>query len=215
MFEQDLSAVRRLDLPLLGRRLGECGGGQCGFTLVDLMVVLAVVAVLASIGVPTFRRLVLSNRLTTTANAMVVTLDMARMEAIKRGGGVQFCGSDHAHDGGALDRAFAQACTENGRSQLGAVYRAVPTITPPGFTTPLVAPPITEQGHRLLNNGTMHAVRFNAQGLGSRPGVNEVQVLITVADLCFDSAHHREIQIVNGSLIHVVTPNHASLCHHA
>ncbi len=56
-----------------------------GFTLVELMVTLAVAAILTVIGIPAYQDLVRRNRLVTTANAVATDLVTAKSEAIRRG----------------------------------------------------------------------------------------------------------------------------------
>ena len=60
-----------------------------GFTLLELMVAIAVLAVLATIGVPSFQNLIQNNRVTTQTNELVTALTFARAEAVKRGRSVQ------------------------------------------------------------------------------------------------------------------------------
>lgn len=62
-----------------------------GFTLVELMVVLAVLAVLAGIAFPNFQSLLASTRLTTAANEVLLGLNYARSEAVRRNTTVYFC----------------------------------------------------------------------------------------------------------------------------
>lgn len=56
-----------------------------GFTLVELLVVMALIAILAAIGVPSYQNLVASNRISAEINGLVAHLQFARAEAVKRG----------------------------------------------------------------------------------------------------------------------------------
>ncbi len=55
-----------------------------GFTLVEMMIVLAVMAIIAAIAVPSFQSVITTNTLATQANDLVAALNYARSEAVKR-----------------------------------------------------------------------------------------------------------------------------------
>ncbi|KPN20993.1 hypothetical protein AO715_14510 [Xanthomonas sp. Mitacek01] len=61
-----------------------------GFTLVELMVTVAIIAVLLAIGLPSFRDTLQRNRVAATTNEIIGSLALARNEAIRttRGGGI-------------------------------------------------------------------------------------------------------------------------------
>lgn len=62
-----------------------------GFTLVELMITLAVAAILLTVGIPSFRDFVMNNRITTQANEFVASIHLARSLAIKHQRPTQIC----------------------------------------------------------------------------------------------------------------------------
>jgi type IV fimbrial biogenesis protein FimT len=66
---------------------------QAGFTLTEMLVVTAIVAILLSIGVPSYRYITNSYRMSSEANNLLGDLMYARGEAIKEGNGVTACAS--------------------------------------------------------------------------------------------------------------------------
>lgn len=55
-----------------------------GFTLIELMVVVGIIAITMGIGMPSFQSAIAGNRLTASVNDMVVALQLGRSEAIKQ-----------------------------------------------------------------------------------------------------------------------------------
>lgn len=56
-----------------------------GFTLLELIITIAIVGILVGVAIPSFTSIITSNRLTAYANELVTTLNLARNEAVKRG----------------------------------------------------------------------------------------------------------------------------------
>ena len=64
-----------------------------GFTLIELIVTLAVVSILLLTGIPMLNQMTENNRLVTQINSIAGSLAVARSESIKRGASVTLCGS--------------------------------------------------------------------------------------------------------------------------
>jgi len=69
--------------------------GALVFTLIELMVTIAVLAIVMAIATPSFIGLRNSNRLTSQANTIVATLQQARSEAVRLNRSVRLCRSDN------------------------------------------------------------------------------------------------------------------------
>ena len=67
-----------------------------GFTAIELLVTIAVAAILLSLAVPGFSNLISSNRISAQTNEFVAAASFARTEAIKRGSPVIVCRSTEA-----------------------------------------------------------------------------------------------------------------------
>ncbi len=56
-----------------------------GFTLLELIVAISIAGILMAMAIPSFSDMMRNNRLTTYANELVTSLNIARSEAVKRG----------------------------------------------------------------------------------------------------------------------------------
>ena len=64
-----------------------------GFTLLELMVTIAIAAILLAIALPSFQGTIRSNRVATAANELLASLSLARSEAISNTRGAGVCTS--------------------------------------------------------------------------------------------------------------------------
>jgi type IV fimbrial biogenesis protein FimT len=77
------------------RLLNEMKRPDSGFTLIELIIVLAIVALLATIAMPSFTAIIKNNRLATATNGLLIDLAVARSEAAKQGKRVTVCASSN------------------------------------------------------------------------------------------------------------------------
>jgi type IV fimbrial biogenesis protein FimT len=109
-----------------------------GFTLLELMVTIAVGGVLLTLGVPSFVDVVRNNRATTNVNELLTAFSIARSESIRRGANVSVCRSS---DGATCSGAWADgwivfrddAATDTAAPVVGDVLRSWPAM--PGDAT--------------------------------------------------------------------------------
>ncbi len=170
------------------------GLDERGFTLVELLIALAVAVVLITAAVPSYRQLTISNRLTTAANDVIASINSARMEAIKRNTSTQFC------SGNASVNATDTLGTACGTSA-GAVYSMV------GADVTQVRAAVADLTSPLQWKGDLKALRFHGQGQGYAVGESSPYTGV-VADICtalLDADNHRIIWMTAGSAITTTT----------
>lgn len=68
---------------------------SAGFTLVELLVVLAIAAILLSLAAPSFTKTVRSVNMSSAVNSFLADASFARSEAVRRGGDVVMCRSNN------------------------------------------------------------------------------------------------------------------------
>ena len=71
---------------------------QTGFSLIDSLTTLAIVAIVSTTAVPSLSKFIASNRLATQVNTFVANINLARTEAVKRGKRVVMCRSGDAEN---------------------------------------------------------------------------------------------------------------------
>ena len=64
---------------------------QHGVSLIELMVTISVVSILLAVGVPSYRYVTTSNRVSSEVNGLLLDLQYARSEALKQGRTVTLC----------------------------------------------------------------------------------------------------------------------------
>lgn len=63
----------------------KCRSQDGGFSIVELLVALAIVSIALASGVPLFQKIIQAQRLSTVSNALFMAVNLARSEAIHRG----------------------------------------------------------------------------------------------------------------------------------
>ena len=113
------------------------------FTLVELVVTMAVAAILLTIAIPSFQTVIQNSRIATQANSLLTDLNYARSEALRRNLNVGICASnDGATCGGAnwgLGRIVFADSNGNGALDAGEALRVQQGITQSGNTLTVYA----------------------------------------------------------------------------
>lgn len=104
-----------------------------GFTLIELMITIAVVGILLTIAVPAFSQFVVNNRLTSQINDLLADVSYARSEAATRGGRVVVCpSSDGSTCTGSWSSGrivFADLNNNSARDSTEVILRVTPALT--------------------------------------------------------------------------------------
>ena len=143
-----------------------------GFTLVELMVTLAVLAIGAAIAFPSFRGVLQSNRVSTATNQLIGSLSLARSEAIRSSRPAGVCPSDTGAVCGGAWTAGVLVWVESAG----------------GVQVPVLFTASTQQ---LSIGGPKVGIQFDSRG--RRAGAGAV-VHLEPAD-CGDKEYRREIHI--------------------
>lgn len=173
---------------------------QAGLTLVELFVTLAVASVLLAVAVPSYNRLIATNRLSTAANAFVSALNDARTEAIRRNNSTQFCSNSTASNG--ADKLGTDCGTSVG---------AVRALSSDGSATTLIQSSPDLPKTVTVSSG-VKALRYSAQGLGRLVGGSAPYsgLLMDLSSDGVSTDNHRCLYVTTGSIVSTCT--HTGAC---
>lgn len=131
------------------------GRRQRGFTLIELMVTLAVFAALLTIVLPSYTDMTLGSKLRSHANDLVAGAVLARSEAIKRNSVVRMCVSSNG-----------TSCASGGWEQGWLVFHdADDDGTRDSDETVLLKQKAAASGFKIT--GSLTSVRFQSTGVGA------------------------------------------------
>lgn len=82
---------------------------QQGLTMVEMMITLAIMAILLAVAIPSFQGLIASTRLTSLTNEFITALTQAKSDAVRRGTRVTICMSangNQCNNAGSWDQGW-------------------------------------------------------------------------------------------------------------
>lgn len=147
-----------------------------GFTLIELMVTLAVAAILATLAAPSIRDFIVRSQMTNLGNEFTSTILKARNEAVNRNTCVTVCMSSSAANA-------SPACTTSGDDwQVGWIAFLNPTCDS-GLNKPtedinmLLARPAGNPSYSLQAQNSRKKLTFNARGSPGLSGADRFDLI--------------------------------------
>ena len=180
------------------RHAASAAGRSLGFSLIELMVTVVVLAVVLAIAYPSFTGLINSNRLTGNANEMVAAIQLARSEAVTRNASVVLCRSDDATTcatGAAWNGWITLLQSGGAPLRVSAVQAPVQVAASANITGNNDRIVFRPDGMARDNAGALLAGRFGVCIPTTRPADNQ-----------------RFVNISGGSRVSVASGNGAGLC---
>lgn len=172
-----------------------------GYSLIELMTVIAIAVILMSVGVPSYRYVTNSNRVTAEVNSLYMDLELARSTALERGMPVTVCPStDH------------QNCLSSSQIwQSGWIIFSDLNgngVVDPGEEVLVARAALSSSTDTFLSGPDVYAVTFNREGFATNlPGAITGYTTITLHTQPQSPAWTRCIQI---STLGMLTTEHAS-----
>lgn len=164
-----------------------------GVTLLELVVTIAIAAILLTIAVPSFTDLLRNNRVTSVTNELVGAVNLARSEATRRNGRVNVCAGNEALTACSndWDNGWLVWADQNGDD----------TFSPDEILRIYQIP----SDQTTLDAGTVTEFGFNGRGLRTGGTDNAPVAMVVQADPCnTGKQHQRQLEISTAGRVNVV-----------
>lgn len=160
--------------------------GERGFTLVELVTVVLIVAIFVAVGVPMFSNATLGSKLGSAANDLVVGAYTARSEAMKRNRSVTLCTSTNG-----------TSCATSGDWEQGWI------VLDAGSSTVIQYQQARGAGLKVFarnaGNSAFYRLVFTSTGLGAAPETGSAPVTFRVCRAAPSAGNQERIVTVSAS----------------
>jgi len=171
-----------------------------GYSLIELMTVISIAAILMTVGVPSYRYVTNSNRVTAEVNSLYMDLELARSTAVEQGTPVTVCPSTDGRN-----------CLSRSRGWQGGwiIFSDLNGngVVDSGDEVVMVRPALSSSTDTFLSGQDVYAVTFNREGFATNlPSAASGYTTITLHTQPQSPAWTRCIQV---STVGMLTTEHA------
>ncbi len=166
---------------------------QRGFTLIELMVTLAVLAIVLGIAIPSFNAMIRNNQSLALGDELISALNFTRSEAVKRSDIVTLCASNAARDGCGDDWTNGWLIIRD--RDAGGEQGNNPTVNADADILRDREPLANGMSIAMNRGAAVTHVRFNQLGALARTDNNQVTGLVRHEDCTNDSARAIRISL--------------------
>lgn len=180
---------------------------QAGVTLIELLVVMVIVAILMSIGIPSYRYITTDNRMSTEANQLLGDLQFARSEAVREGQSITVCVASSTNP-------TSPTCAASGTTTWEKGWIVFSDIN--GDQTIDAGDPVLRIENTFIGGDTfgssnnVSAITFNRSGFVNQLGASQVKV--TLKESTDSSAYTRCLYLSQAGMLSVQTNAQNASC---